>query len=63
MEASLWVMNADARKTASSPGLWRGGRGGTRIAYTPKAIEGPQAFARWMTENAATQITQVQHPP
>ena len=66
MEASLWVMNADGSKnrflTKGSDAEWS--PDGTRIAYIaegePKA---PQVFVRWMTENAATQITQVQHAP
>ena len=59
-------MNADGSKnrflTKGSDAEWS--PDGTRIAYIaegePKA---PQVFVRWMTENAATQITQVQHPP
>jgi len=66
MEASLWVMNADGSKnrflTKGSDAEWS--PDGTRIAYIadgePKA---PQVFVRWVTENAATQITQVQHAP
>jgi dipeptidyl aminopeptidase/acylaminoacyl peptidase len=66
MEASLWVMNADGSKnrflTKGSDAKWS--PDGTRIAYTAEGDpKGPQVFVRWITENAATQITQVQHPP
>ena len=66
MEASLWVMNADGSKnrflTKGSDAEWS--PDGTRIAYIAEGDpKGPQVFVRWMTENAATQITQVQHPP
>ena len=66
MEASLWVMNADGSKnrflTKGSDAKWSAD--GTRIAYIAEGDpKGPQVFVRWMTENAATQITQVQHPP
>jgi dipeptidyl aminopeptidase/acylaminoacyl peptidase len=66
MESSLWVMNADGSKnrflTKGSDAKWS--PDGTRIAYLADGEpKGPQVFVRWMTENAATQITQVQHPP
>jgi dipeptidyl aminopeptidase/acylaminoacyl peptidase len=66
METSLWVMNADGSRnrflTKGSDAKWS--PDGTRIAYVAEGDpKGPQAFVRWMTENAATQITQVQHAP
>jgi dipeptidyl aminopeptidase/acylaminoacyl peptidase len=66
MDASLWVMNADGSKnrflTKGSDAKWS--PDGTRIAYIAEGDpKGSQVFVRWMTENAATQITQVQHAP
>ena len=66
MEASLWVMNADGSRnrflTKGSDAEWS--PDGTRIAYIADGEQKTaQVFVRWMTENAATQITQVQHAP
>ena len=66
MDASLWVMNADGSRNRflakGSDAEWS--PDGTRIAYIAEGeSKGAQLFVRWMTENTATQITRVEHPP
>ena len=66
MESALWMMNADGSRnrfvTKGSDAKWS--QDGTRIAYiTEGESKGAQVFVRWITENAATQITTVEHAP
>jgi dipeptidyl aminopeptidase/acylaminoacyl peptidase len=66
IEPSLWIMNADGSRnrflTKGSAAAWS--PDGTRIAYIAEGEpKGAQVFVRWIAENAATQITQVEHAP